>query len=73
VHSASWEAVGRKARLAGNGQVLAKRRNAADNRFPARPKGANQMIQGGVTALEKDQPFPSNCALPWIIWLALIS
>ena len=34
--------------------VLAKRRNAADDRFPVRPKGAIQMIQYGVTALNKD-------------------
>jgi len=41
--SASWEVVGRKARLAGNGPVLAKRCNATDERFPARPKGVTQM------------------------------
>jgi hypothetical protein len=33
--------------------ALAKRRNAADGRFPARPKGATQMIQSGVAVLEK--------------------
>ncbi len=26
------------------------------------------MIQYGVAALEKDMPFPSDCALSWIIW-----
>ena len=60
---ASCEALGRKARLAGNGRVLAKRRNAADERFTARPKGAIQVIQYGVAALEKDSPFSSDCAL----------
>jgi len=34
--------------------VLSKRRNAADGRFPTRPKGANQMVQSSVTVLNKD-------------------
>jgi hypothetical protein len=42
-----------EARLAGNGPVLAKRRNNADGRFPARPQGATQMSQSGVAVLEK--------------------
>ncbi len=29
------------------------------------------MIQYGVAALEKDMPFPSDCALSWIIRVAL--
>ena len=29
------------------------------------------MIQSGVAALEKDMPFPSDCALSWIIRVAL--
>jgi len=66
--SASWEVVGRKARLAGNGLVLAKRRNATDDRFPARPKGGSQMLQYCVAALEKDQPFSAVCVLSWNIW-----
>ena len=53
--SASRETVGRKARLAGNGRPLAKRRNAADGGFTPRPKGARQMIQSGVAALAKDR------------------
>jgi hypothetical protein len=69
--SASCEAVDRKARLAGNGSVLAKRRNTAEDRFTTRPKGATQMIQYGVAALGKDTPFPADCALSWIIWIAL--
>ena len=69
--SASREVVGRKARLAGNGLVLAQRRNTANDRFPARPKGAKQMIQYGVTALNKGQPLSAVCVLPWIICLAL--
>ena len=85
--SASWEVVGRttagmqeveqrreqlpKARLAGNGPVLAKRCNATDERFPARPKGVTQMLQSCVAAFEKDKPFPASCALTWSIWVAL--
>ena len=34
--------------------VLAQRRNTANDRFPARPKGGAQMSQYGVTALKKD-------------------
>jgi hypothetical protein len=69
--SASWEVIGRKARLAGNGPVLAKRCNATDERFPARPKGVTQMSQSCVAAFEKDKPFPASCALTWNIWVAL--
>ncbi|MCH7507716.1 MAG: hypothetical protein IID60_10495 [Proteobacteria bacterium] len=69
--SASWEVVDRKARLAGNGLVLVKRRNAADDRFPTRPKGVTQMSQSRVAALEKDEPFSARCALTWNIWVAL--
>ncbi len=29
------------------------------------------MIQTGVAVLEKDLPFPADCALSWIIWVAL--
>ncbi len=43
IGSASREAIGRQARLAGNGR-LAKRRNTADDRFMACLKGATQMI-----------------------------
>ena len=63
--------VGRKARLAGKGPVLAQRRNAADDHITARPKGATQMPQYGVAALEKDMPFPAFCVLSWTIWVAL--
>ncbi len=51
--------------------VLAKRRNTANERFPARPKGAKQMTQYGVTALNKDQPLFADCVLSWIICLTL--
>jgi hypothetical protein len=67
-NSASWEVVGRKARLAGNGLVLAKRRNATDDHFPVRPKGGSQMPQYWVAALEKDMPFSAVCFLSWNIW-----
>ena len=56
--SASGEAVSRKARLAGNGPVLVKRRNAADDGFTTRPQGASQTIQAGVALLGKD---PGHC------------
>jgi len=69
--SASWETVDRKARLAGNGQVLAKRCNATDDRFPVRPKGGPQMYQCCVAVLEKDMPFSAVCALSWNIWVPL--
>jgi len=71
--SASWEVVDRKARLAGNGLVLAKRCNAADDHFPARPKGGSQMSQYRVAILEKDKPFSAVCALSWNIWEPLNS
>jgi hypothetical protein len=29
------------------------------------------MIQYGVAALAKDMPFSADCALSWIIWVAL--
>ena len=43
------------ARRASQGMAfaLAKRRNTAGGRFPARPKGAPQRIQSGVAVLEK--------------------
>ena len=63
--------VDRKARLAGNGQVLAKRRNTTDDRFPTRPKGGTQMFQYSVAVLEKDAPFSAACALLWNIWVPL--
>ena len=69
--SAGREVVGRKARLAGNGLVLAQRRNTANDRFTARPKGAIQMLQYCVAVLEKDMPFPADCVLSWNIWVAL--
>ena len=34
-------------------KTLAKRRNAGNDRFPARPKGAAQMNKYGVAVLEK--------------------
>ena len=69
--SASREALHRQARLAANGAVLAKRRNTADERCTASPKGAARMIQYGVAVLVKDMPFPADCALSWIIRAAL--
>ena len=52
--------------------VLGKRRNTANDRFPARPKGAKQMTQYGVTALNKGpRPLFADCVLSWIICLTL--
>ena len=51
--------------------VLSKRCNAADERFPARPKGTPEMIQYGVAVLGRDPPFPSDRALSCIIWVVL--
>ena len=55
------------ARRASKGRAfpLAKGRNAADGRFPARPKGAPQMIQSGVAALEKGDGHSLRTA-PWL-------
>jgi len=53
----------RKARLAGNGQTLSKRCNTAGERFPARPKGATQIIQYCVTVLEKGLAIPCRLRL----------
>ena len=57
MNTASREAVSHQAHLAGNGLVddlaIAKRCNTAGDRFPARPKGASQMIQYGVAVLDK--------------------
>ncbi len=64
-HSASQEVASRKACLAGNGPVLSKRRNAADGRFLARPKGAPLGRHCGVAILGKDQPFPADRVLHW--------
>jgi len=50
--AAGWERVSRKARLAGKGWFLCKRRNAVDDPFPTRPKGAPQMRPCGVAALD---------------------
>lgn len=51
--SASCEAVGRKARLAGNGPGPGRRRNAVDDRFTARPQGASRTIRARVAVVEK--------------------
>jgi hypothetical protein len=69
--TARREVVSRATRLAGNGQVLAKRRNKANDRFTPRPKGAPQVTWHSVAALEKDMPFPAGCALFQVTWDAL--
>jgi len=63
--------VDRKAHLAGNGLVLAKRCYATGERFPARPQGGSQMLQHCVAALEKDMPFSAVRDLFWNIWVPL--
>ncbi len=52
--------------------VLPKRCNAANDCFPARPEGVKQMLQSGVTVLNKDMPLIAVCALSWNIRFALI-
>ncbi len=83
MNTARREAVGRATRLAGNGLVLVKRRNKANDRFTPRPKGALQVTLHASpkaptfgTALEKGMPFPADCVgmphhLTWPIWDAL--
>lgn len=44
--------------------ALAKKRNAADERFPARPAGARLSPQGRVAILAKGWPFAADRALP---------
>ena len=50
-------------RVSTHWRVLAKRRNTAEDRFTARPKGLTQLIHYGHAVLEKDPPFPADCAL----------
>jgi len=69
--SASREAFDRQACSRRQWHVLTKRRNAADERFTIRPKGATQMLQYSVAALDKDEPLSTDCALSWNIWVAL--
>ena len=69
--TARREAVSRATRLAGNGPVLAKRRNKANGRFTSRPEGALQVIWYCVAALEKGMPFPAGGALFQVTWNAL--
>ena len=52
-------------------RVLAKRRNAAGDRFPTRPQGATQRRQYGVAVLDKGAPFSADCALSWRRCVAL--
>jgi len=52
-NAAGRKGIERKARLAGNGPALAKRRNAAGDPFPACPKGAPHRRPCGVAALAK--------------------
>jgi len=61
------------ARRATAGLAVANSRehNNADGCFLAGPKGAPQIGQCRVAALEKGMPFSADCALPWPIWGAL--
>ena len=56
---------------AGLAVANSKEYNNADDRILAGPKGAPQISQCRVAALEKGMPFPAGCALPWLIWGAL--
>jgi len=46
--TAGREAASRKARLTGDGYSIAKRCNTADGRFPTRPEGATQNVDGRI-------------------------
>ncbi len=63
--AAGRERVSRKARLAGKGWLLRKRRNPADDPFPARPKGAPQMRPCGVAALDNGATIACGRRLVW--------
>ncbi len=66
MESASREGVSHKARLAGNGRSLSKRRNTVENPFPARPKGFPQMHPCGVAALDKGPTIACGRRLAWM-------
>ncbi len=63
--AAGWERVSRKACLAGKGWFLCKRRNAVDDPFPTRPKGAPQMRPCGVAALDNGSTIACGRRLAW--------
>jgi hypothetical protein len=63
--AASREGVSRKARLAGNGCSIAKRRNTVDDPFPARPEGAPQIRPCGVAILDKGAAIACGRRLAW--------
>ena len=73
MNSACWEGVSHKACLAGNGCPLAKRHNAVDDPFPARPEGVPQMHPSASpkvptvgTALAKGIAITCGRCLAWI-------
>jgi hypothetical protein len=66
--SASCEAISRKARRAGNGPVLAKRRHAADDGFTTRPQAVRQTIQAGGGLREQGAPVLVQGAVSGIGW-----
>ena len=68
--SASREALLRGVAPLGKDAITGEARLAV-KRFTTRPKGATRIIPYGVAALEKDMPFPADCALSWIIRVAL--
>ena len=63
--SAGREGVSHKARLAGNGVTLFKRRNTVDDPFPARLKGVPQMRPYGVAVLDKGTAIAGERRLAW--------
>ena len=52
-----------EARFCSNSGPITKRRNKADGRFVARPKGSPQIAHRCVATLDKDSPLPASCAL----------
>jgi hypothetical protein len=69
--SASWEVVGRKARLAGNGWSLPRgvtpRTTASQLARREVPRCPNTVLQ----PLRRTRPFFAVCALSWNIWVPL--
>jgi len=66
--TARREAVSRATRLAGNGPVLAKRRNKANDHFTPRPKGAPQVTWNKAQPAGNGMPFlraATQCQVTW--------
>ncbi len=63
--AAGREGVSRKARLAGKGWPLCKRRNAVDDPFPTRPKGAPKCAHAVLPPLTMEPTIACGRRLAW--------